>query len=209
MVSWSTAGDGETAYAVGVDVTDRRRAEGDAKHLAQIVASAPDAILSETTDGVITSWNLGAEQLYGYRADEVIGKSIDLLVPPERDGEPRTLLSRVLAGEQIIELETRRRQRDGGIVDISMSVFPIFGDGGSIVGAASVSKNIRDRKVAERRIAESESRCLEILEATNEGVLRTDANLITDYVNPQMAQMLGYQPSEMIGQAALGVCGGF
>ncbi|HLJ68250.1 MAG TPA: PAS domain S-box protein [Chloroflexota bacterium] len=200
LVSWTTAGDGETAYAVGVDVTDRGQAEAEARHLAQIVASAPDAILSETTDGMITSWNPGAERLYGYHSDEVIGKSIDLLVPPERDGEPEALLSRVLAGERIIDLETRRRQRDGSIVDVSLSIFPMFGDGGSVLGVASISKNIGDRKVAERRITESESRYLEILKTTNEGVLRTDANLVTDYVNPQMAQMLGYQPSEMIGR---------
>ncbi|MDE8652587.1 sensor histidine kinase [Novosphingobium album (ex Liu et al. 2023)] len=144
-------GEGLFTLASIIDITDRRRADEARALLAAIVTSSPDAILSKSLDGTITSWNAAATQLFGFAADEVIGRSIHLILPPEQREEEADLLGRVGAGEYIPPFVTRRMHRDGGLIDVSMSLAPLRDHRGVVTGASSI---VRDITVAKQRDAE-------------------------------------------------------
>jgi two-component system cell cycle sensor histidine kinase/response regulator CckA len=128
--------------------------------LAAIVESSDDAIIGKTLDGIITSWNDGASAMYGYRAGEMIGRSVSVLIPPDRAGEMEHILDRLRRGEGISHFETRHVCKDGRIVDVSMSVSPIRDADGVLAGAASVAREItqhdRDHRAMEARFQRSE-----------------------------------------------------
>jgi PAS domain S-box-containing protein len=144
-----TAGRIIGASKVARDIGERRRSEELRARLAAIVDSSDDAIVSKTLDGIVTSWNQGAERLFGYAAAEVIGQSILLIIPPERHGEEVEVLRRIRSGARVDHFETVRRRKDGTLVDISLSVSPIRSASGHIIGASKVARDIRDRKRAE------------------------------------------------------------
>jgi PAS domain S-box-containing protein len=135
-----------------IDITDRKRAEEAHSRLAAIVESSDDAILSKTLEGTITSWNRGAERIYGYPAEEVVGKPITVLVPPDRPDEIPTILEKVGRGERIEHYETERVKKDGGRLHVSLTVSPIRDSAGNIAGASAVARDITDRKRAEEKI---------------------------------------------------------
>lgn len=119
--------------------------------LAAIVESSDDAIVSKDLDGVITSWNRGAERIFGYSADEVVGKPITVIIPPDRHGEEATILGRLRGGERIEHFETVRVRKDGTAVDISLTISPISNAEGRIVGASKIARDISERKSHEAR----------------------------------------------------------
>jgi PAS domain S-box-containing protein len=121
--------------------------------LASIVEFSDDAIISKNLDGVITSWNKGAEQLFGYLAEEVIGKPVAILAPPERRGEDYAILERVRLGDRVHNYETIRRRKDGSLIDVSVTVSPIRGAEGTVVGASRVVRDITERKRSEAHIS--------------------------------------------------------
>lgn len=121
--------------------------------LASIVESSDDAIISKNLDGIITSWNKGAERLYGYVVDEVVGKPITILIPRERHHEEDAILERIRRGERVDHYETVRRCKNGALIEVSLTVSPIRGAGGKIVGASKVARDITERKRAEAQIA--------------------------------------------------------
>jgi PAS domain S-box-containing protein len=114
--------------------------------LAAIVESSDDAIVSKNLDGIIQSWNTGAERIFGYRAHEVIGKSIILLIPPERRAEERMILDRIRRGQRVEHYETVRMRKDGTLLDISLTVSPVKDANGKVIGASKIARNITDRK---------------------------------------------------------------
>jgi PAS domain S-box-containing protein len=132
------------------DITERKRIEDDSARLAAIVVSAEDAIISKTLDGQITSWNRAAEAMFGHTEPEVIGKSITIIIPPDRLHEEEIILSRLRRGEAIDHFETERLAKDGQRIQISLSVSPIRDRYGRIIGASKVARNITDRKLYER-----------------------------------------------------------
>jgi PAS domain S-box-containing protein len=158
------------AVLVFRDVTDRRRADEALTRLASIVESSDDAILTKTLDGVIRSWNAGAERLFGYTPAEAVGKSITLIIPPERLEEERMILARLVRGERIEHFETIRVAKDGRRLDISLTVSPLRDAEGRIVGASKVARDFTDRKRAEEGLRASEARYRAIVEATPECV---------------------------------------
>ena len=125
--------------------------------LAALVESCDDAIIGKTLDGIITSWNRGAENLFGYTAEESIDRSILFVVPPERHDEERAILERLRRGERVERIETQRRTKDAGLVDVSMTVSPIRDSRGAIVGASTIARDISER----RRIEEARDRLRE------------------------------------------------
>ncbi|HYF26853.1 MAG TPA: PAS domain S-box protein [Baekduia sp.] len=138
--------DGETLLLSAVrDITERRAAEQESLHFRAVVESSHDAIIGKDLSGTITSWNAGAERLYGYTAAEIVGKSISLLVPPGHDDDLPEILRRVQSGERIDDLETVRARKDGTLVDVSLTVSPIRGTDGSVVGAATIARDISVR----------------------------------------------------------------
>ena len=132
------------------DITDRKRAEESQSRLAAIVESSDDAIISKTLDGVIRSWNAGAERIFGYTAEEAVGRPITLIIPPERLDEERTILERLRRGERVEHFETVRVAKDGRRLDISLTVSPVRDDEGRVIGASKVARDITERKRAER-----------------------------------------------------------
>src|SRR5438093_7527617 len=121
-------------------------------HLAAIVESSDDAIIGETLDGIVTSCNRGAERIYGYTATEMIGKSLDLLVPPDREDEIPGILKRIGDGERIEHYGTKRRRKDGTIIDISLTVSPIKDEGGRVIGASTIARDVTLAKRAEEAL---------------------------------------------------------
>jgi PAS domain S-box-containing protein len=134
-----------------MDLTDRRRAESYEQRLGAIIEFSDDAIVSKNLNGIITSWNRGAEQLFGYAADEVVGQSITILIPPERLDEETMVLERIRRGERIDHYETVRRRKDGASVDISLTVSPVRDATGRIVGASKIARDITERKRADEQ----------------------------------------------------------
>ena len=135
------------------DISQRKQAEEALLQMAAIVESTDDAISSASLDGVILSWNRGAEHLYGFPAAEAIGRSIAIVVPPERPRELPLILDRVRAGERLEHFETERVRKDGSRVSVSLSVSPIRDSAGRIVGSSAIARDITDRKRAEEQIA--------------------------------------------------------
>ncbi len=138
------------AVAVVVDITDRKRAQEIANSLAAIIASSNDAILGIDLDMTITSWNAAAERLYGYTGAEAIGRSVLMLVPDDRKDEEPAILRQVSAGLKVEPYETKRRRKDGNLVDVLLSVSPILGSSGKPIGASKIAHDITARKQAER-----------------------------------------------------------
>ena len=119
--------------------------------LASIVESSDDAIVSKDLNGVITSWNRGAERLFGYTADEIVGKPVTILIPADRHDEEPEILGRIRRGERIDHYETVRRRKDGSLVDISLTVSPVKDAFGRIVGASKIARDITERKRGQYR----------------------------------------------------------
>jgi PAS domain S-box-containing protein len=134
-----------------VDITDRKRAEEYSQRLASIVENSDDAIISKDTNGIINSWNKGAENLFGYVADEVIGKPINVLIPPERQDEEPDIIARIRRGERIGHYETVRARKDGSLVDISLTVSPLRNASGRVIGASKIARDISNRRREEER----------------------------------------------------------
>ena len=138
---------GEILGAVFVfrDITERRRAEAISRLLASIVESSDDAIISKDTRGIITSWNKGAEKIFGYTAGEVVGKPISIIAAPDRVDEMPRILARILHGERIDHYETVRRAKSGKLVNISLTVSPLYDAEGRIVGASKIARDITEQ----------------------------------------------------------------
>ena len=134
-----------------VDITDRKRAEQNAQRLVSIIESCDDAIISKDLDGTIRSWNSGAERLFGYRAEEAIGKSITMLIPAERLDEEPSIIGRLRRGERVQHYETVRQRKDGSLIDISLTISPIKEADGTVVGASKVARDITARKRAQEQ----------------------------------------------------------
>ena len=136
------------AINVLVDITERICADAHAQRLAAIVESSDDAIVSKDLNGIIASWNCGAQRIFGYTAEEMIGKSVTILIPPERENEEPGILQRIRRGERIEHYETVRRRKDGSLVDISLTVSPVRNLAGEIIGASKVARDITERRRA-------------------------------------------------------------
>ena len=152
------AGEPERLIGVNIDITDRTEMERVTGLLAAIVDSSDDAIISKNLEGIITSWNKGAERIFGFTADEAIGKSITLIIPQERRDEEAGILKRLKRGERIDHFETVRLRKDGAKLDISITVSPVRDRTGQITGASKVARDITEKKKFERAIEGNEER---------------------------------------------------
>jgi PAS domain S-box-containing protein len=153
------------------------------QHMASIVESSYDAIVSKDLNGIISSWNSGAARLFGYTADEVIGQPVTILIPPDRHDEEPTILERIRRGERIEQYETVRLRKDGSRVDISLTVSPVKDAKGKIIGASKIARDITERKRNEAQIAilarEAEHRAKNVL-ATVQATVHLSQSDTTD-----------------------------
>jgi PAS domain S-box-containing protein len=134
-----------------VDLTERNFADEASQRLAAIVESSDDAILAKDLNGTIIAWNKGAERLFGYTPEEVIGQPVQILIPPDRQNEEPEILGRIKKGDRIDHYETVRRRKDGSLIDISLSVSPIRSRDGRIIGASKIARDITERRLVEQQ----------------------------------------------------------
>lgn len=133
-----------------MDITERHRSEMELAHLAAIVSSSSDAIVSKSLDGIIQSWNCGAVRIFGHAPEEVIGQPITTIIPPELHHQEKDILTRLKRGERIEHFETARITKDGRRIDVALTVSPVHDRAGRVIGASKVARDITDRKRAER-----------------------------------------------------------
>jgi PAS domain S-box-containing protein len=186
--------DGTVAGAVLVfrDVTEQRKAERSARFLASIVESSDDAIIGKDVNGIITSWNRGAERLFGYTAAEAVGRPVAMLAPPDRADEMPDILRRIRRGERVDHFDTVRRARDGRLVPISLTVSPIKDEDGEIVGASKIARDISERKRAEEALREEKERLHATLTGIGDAVIVTDARSVVTLMNPVAQNLTGW-----------------
>ena len=193
--------DGTPLWVQGflLDITERKAAEETRARLAAIVESSDDAIMSASPDLSFTSWNRGAERLFGYPADDVLGRPITLLMPPERQEEAVGIARRVMDEQRVVHLETVRRREDGTPIDIAYTYSPIRDSSGMVVGISAIGQDVTDRKRAEAAIRESETKFRAFVETTEEWVWAVDECNLT-YSNPAVERILGWSQEELIGR---------
>jgi diguanylate cyclase (GGDEF)-like protein/PAS domain S-box-containing protein len=182
---------------------ERDRAEATVRRLAAIVETSNDAIFGIDLDWKITSWNRGAETLYGYSADEAIGQHVQMLVPPELVESRSDYAALLLAGIPVPPFETVRLHKSGRRIDVSVAVSPLRDREGRLIGRSAIVRDISDRKRADHAVRESEDRYRRIVETAFEGIWVIDTKNTTTLVNRQMAEMLGYSVEEMLGRPAI------
>ena len=182
------------------DVTERDRVHAEHVRFATIVDRSADAIMSLDAGLRIVTWNRGAEQIYGYAADEILGRSSDVLIPQDATLESRGLREYTVAGGKVHRYHTQRLHKDGSMIEVEITAFVQVDASGTDAGVTTITRDLTEQTRAAHELAASEGRYREILDATPDGVWRLDASEHTDYVNPRMANMLGYQPEEMLGR---------
>jgi PAS domain S-box-containing protein len=164
------------------------------RFLAAVVESSDDAIISKDLDGIIATLNQGAERLFGYKAEEMVGKPVTILIPPDRQYEEPEILARIRRGERVDHYETIRRRKDGTLVDISITVSPVKDDQGRIVGASKIARDITERKLTEAKLRDSERQLQELLAAIPAAIYMTDAQGKITYFNQAAEEMAGRAP---------------
>ena len=154
LVDWAV--DGRVFFTATIaDVGARREAEQATRELAAIVEGSDDAVIGWSLDGLVRSWNRGAERVYGYSAEEMLGRSHDVLMPPGEESELPTLIERLRAGERIESFETARMRKDGRRIEVSLAVSPVLGEAGRVIAASTITRDVSEQKAAERKLAES------------------------------------------------------
>ena len=176
------------------DVTDRKLAEEEGARLSAIVEYSDEAIIGKTLDGIITSWNAGAERMYGYSAQEMIGKSVSLLVPPDHPDDTVTILERVKNGEPLIHYETLRRKNDGGLINVTLTASPIRDTQNHLIGISIIGHNITERKREEEEIRLTNAILSTQMEVAIEGILVVDESAKILSYNHRFTEIWGIPP---------------
>ncbi len=190
----------EIAKRIGQFI-ERRQTDTARRHLAAIVESTEDAILSESLDGVVQTWNTAAERIYGYAAREIISKSVTLLEPMARRGEMDRLLQRIRDGYTIEQLETRRRRKDGYEIDILLNMYPIRDDHGRIVGASTIARDISERRAVEASLRENDERVRYTFEQAAVGIAQVGLDGRFLRVNQKLSSIVGYSQDELLAHS--------
>jgi len=190
------SGEVEYLLAEGRNITERKVAAQASALLSAIVDSSDDAIISKDLNGVIMSWNKGAERMFGYTADEAIGQSIAMLIPPDRLFEEQRILEQLRRGERVDHFETIRVRKDGSRLNISLAISPVKDAGGRIVGASKVARNITEQK----SISELQERLAAIVESSDDAIISKDLNGIIRSWNRGAERLFGYRADEIVGK---------
>ena len=178
------------------DITERGKAEEAQFRLGTIVESSDDAIVSKKLDGVITTWNAAATRIFGFTAEEAIGRSITIIIPPDLQGEETTILSRLRRGERIDHYQTVRMTKSGKRLDVSLTISPVRDSKGHIIGASKVARDITDRKQAEQ----SRNLLAAIVASSDDAIISKNLDGVITSWNKSAERIFGYTAEEAIGQ---------
>ncbi|HEY2987316.1 MAG TPA: PAS domain S-box protein [Candidatus Binatia bacterium] len=181
-------------------VNERVRAEEALAKLGAVVESSDDAIIGESLDGTITSWNSGAKQIYGYAAEEVVGRPISVLIPTDHAAEVREILDRLKRGEHIVPYETVHRTKAGKRIFVSLTISPIMGEAGRILAVSTIARNITERKGIEEQLRASEERFRALAQTANDAIISADTDGNITYFNRGAEEMFGYAANSMVGR---------
>jgi two-component system cell cycle sensor histidine kinase/response regulator CckA len=187
-------------FLIITDVTERKRAEERNLRLAAIVESSDDAIIGKTLDGIITSWNKGAEKIYGYEETEALGKPISLLVPSDRQDEIPEILEKIRMGEHVEHYETVRRKKDGSEVDVSLTISPIRGAEGATVGASTIARDVTELRQVQMRLEKERSQLRTLVQTIPDLVWLKDSDGVYLTCNHRFESFFGADESDIVGK---------
>ncbi|HEX5551146.1 MAG TPA: PAS domain S-box protein, partial [Nitrospira sp.] len=194
-----------TAYVR--DISDRLRSERDTAHLAAIVKTSDDAIISKDLTGIVMTWNQSAERLFGYRAGEMVGQPVMKLIPPDRRDEERRILEKVSCGETVETYETIRRRKDGTDFHVSLTVSPLFDGQGRVIGASKIARDITERVQQESVLAQSRERLRQALQYQEaifsnigEGLYTVNRQGLVVSMNRAAERLFGWTKDELVGR---------
>jgi PAS domain S-box-containing protein len=180
------------------ELAERRQVEAEQRRLAAIVASSDDGIIGLALDGTVTSWNRGAEKIYGYGAEDIVGQPVQRLVPEDRLAEETSIIERIKQGERLEHYETLRRHKDGSLFDVSLTISPIKNSEGEVIGISKISRDITarkraeaERKQAQEALARELARSKGLLDASFDGIVVIDAQGYVVDANESYARMMG------------------
>jgi two-component system sensor kinase FixL len=168
--------------------------------LAAIVESSDDAIIGKTLDGIVTEWNRSAEAIFGYTAREIIGQSISILLPPGQEGETGAIIAKISRGEPVDHFETRRRRKDGAIIDVSLTVSLVRDDTGQVLGVSKVARDITATKRVQTELAEREAHLQSVLDTVPDAMVVIDISGAIQSFSATAERLFGYHASEIMGR---------
>jgi PAS domain S-box-containing protein len=182
------------------DITERRHHEEATAMLAAIVDSSDDAIVSKDLNSIVTSWNAGAERLFGYSAGEMVGRSITLIIPPDRQHEENEIQAQIKRGERVEHFETLRLTKDGKLISVSVSVSPMHNKEGQVIGASKVARDITKRHEAEAALRASEEWLRLITNLVPHGIFAKNSAGRYIFANPALAETCGLPIADVLGK---------
>lgn len=195
-ILWKSDGTPIESYGVMIDITSRKSTEEAASRLAAIVESSEDAIISKSLHGIVNSWNSGAERMFGYTAEEMIGESIMKIVPPDNAHEETNILSTIRKGEAISPFETVRLHRNGHTIDVSIAASPIRNGQGVVVGASTIARDVTERHRHMETLRQNEARLRLALRSARAGAWDYDLQKRELHWSPEMFALYGLDPSD-------------
>ncbi len=178
-----------------VQTTDEARLR-----LAAIAESSDDAIIGKDPSGIVTSWNRAAEAMFGYAADEIIGHAITKILPPDRISEEAYILEQVRRGERMVHFETLRRHKDGRIIPVSLTISPIRGDDGEIVGVSKIARDLSEAQRVHRELQRREALLRSILDTVPEALVVIDDRGLIQSFSAAAERLFGFNPEEVVGR---------
>ncbi|HLH62496.1 MAG TPA: PAS domain S-box protein [Ktedonobacteraceae bacterium] len=196
MQVWTENSPREGEQRFPVPLENSSEEEDTRQSLAAIVVSSYDAIISKTLDGIITSWNASAERMYGYTAEEVIGKSITVIFPLDRQDEFFQIMERIKKGERVEPYETKRLRKDGTLLDISVTVSPITDRSGTIVGASAIARDISEQKRMQVELRQAKQQLEVIFQHVADGITVQDTSGAIVYINDTGARRYGFSSAQ-------------
>ncbi|EKQ53102.1 MAG: PAS domain S-box [Methanobacterium sp. Maddingley MBC34] len=202
------SGDVVGVFAAARDITERLKSEEKIQMLANVVESSDDAIISKSLEGQITSWNKGAELIYGYSAEEIMGKDISILAPSQLKDEINQFIEKIKKGERILHYETLRVRKDGTKINVSLTLSPILNTSGDLVGISTIARDITQRKKTDDEILQAKEEWEHTFDSVPDLIAILDTNFRVVRANKAMANRLNVDPEEAIGLTCYNVVHG-
>lgn len=188
------------------EVSDDELQQFERRRLAAIVESSDDAIITKDLDGIITSWNRGAERVFGYTAQEAIGKPVSILAPPDRINEMPSILDRLKNGRAIEHYETERRTKAGRIIEVSLTVSPLRDGSGVVIGASKIARDITESRRMQKELAERERDYANVLANLPDVITRIGPDMRITFISESVRKMEGYSPEHYTGKTHRDAC---